>query len=84
MGFDLDLLPKYLRHYVHWINDFANYSYSTEAGGANAYERGCFNTGIRIAPLKEKRYKLNLDIIMTDALDHNRDWAFGASFGAAL
>ena len=84
MGFDLDLLPKYLKHYVHWLNDFANYSYSTEAGGADAYTRGCFSTGIRIAALKDKRYKLNLDIIMTDALDANRDWAVGLTFGASL
>ena len=84
MGFDLDLLPQYLKHYVHWINDFSNYSYSTEPGGADAYERGCFNTGIRIAALKEKRYKLNFDIIMTDALDHNRDWALGVVFGLSL
>jgi len=84
MGFDLDLLPKYLNGYVHWINDFANYSYSSEAGGADAWGRGCFNTGIRIAPLRNKRYKLNIDIIMTDALDNNRDWSVGGTFGLAL
>ena len=84
MGFDLDLLPKYLKHYVHWINDFANYSYSTEPGSANAWNRGCFNTGLRAALLKDKRYKLNLDLIMTDALDNNRDWAVGLTFGASL
>ena len=85
MGFDLDLLPKYLKGYVHWINDFANYSYSTEPGGADALHRGCFNTGLRFAFLQKKyKYKLNLDVIMTDALDHNRDWAVGATFGIAL
>ncbi|MCL2155196.1 MAG: hypothetical protein FWH53_05985 [Leptospirales bacterium] len=84
MGFDLDLLPQYFKGYIHWINDFSNYSYSTEAGGADAWYRGCFNTGLRIAPLKEKKYKLNFDIILTDALDNNRDWAFGVTFGLAL
>ena len=84
MGFDLDLYPKLFKGYIHWINDFANYSYSSEAGGADAWWRGCFNTGIRIAPLRNKRYKLNLDLIMTDALDHNRDWSVGATFGLAL
>ena len=84
MGFDLDLLPRYLKGYVHWINDFANYSYSTEAGGADAWYRGCFNTGIRFAPLKAKKYKLNIDIIMTDALDSNRNWSVGGAFGLAL
>ena len=84
MGFDLDLLPKTFKHYVHWINDFSNYSYSTEAGGADAWYRGCFNTGVRIAFLKDKRLKLNLDIIMTDAFDENRDWAVGLTFGSSL
>jgi len=84
MGFDLDLLPKTFKGHVHWVNDFANYSYSTEPGGADAYTRGCFNTGLRFALLKQKKYKLNLDLIMTDALDHNRDWAVGATFGASL
>ena len=45
MGFDLDFAPQLFKHYVHWISDFSNYSYSTEAGGADAWSRGCFNTG---------------------------------------
>ncbi len=84
MGFDLDFAPSLFKNYVHWISDFANYSYSTEAGGANAYYRGAFNTGLRLAFLRDRKYKLNLDVIMTDALDDNRDWAIGAAFGLSL
>jgi len=86
MGFDLNIKPT--NGIIHWINDFANYSYSTEAGGADAWTRGCFNTGIRIDPLKairaNKRFKFNIDIIMTDALDANRGWAVGGTFGLML
>ena len=84
MGFDLDFLPQYLKGYVHWISDFANYSYSIEANGANAWSRACFNTGFRFAVLKDSRFKLNIDLIMTDALDTNRSWALGAAFGFAF
>lgn len=84
MGFDLDFAPSIFKNYVHWISDFANYSYSTEPGGAFSDERGAFNTGLRFALLRDKKYKLNLDLIMTDALDHNRDWALGAAFGMSL
>lgn len=84
MGFDLDFAPQLFKHYVHWISDFANYSYSTEAGGAVANHRGAFNTGLRFALMRDKRFKLNFDLIITDALDDNRDWALGAAFGMSL
>ena len=85
MGFDLTLFPQTFRNHLHWINDFANYSYSTEAGGADALNRGCFNTGLRIAALaNHSRFKFNIDILLTDALDTNRDWGVGASFGLAF
>lgn len=84
MGFDLNLLPQYLKGYVHWINDFANYSYSVDAMGSNNWYRGCFNTGIRLAILKTSRYKFNIDVIMTDALDTNRGFALGTAFGLAF
>ncbi len=84
MGFDLDFAPQVFKHYVHWISDFANYSYSTDAGGADAWNRAAFNTGLRIAPLKDRKYKLNFDLIITDALDDNRDWAAGVAFGMSL
>lgn len=84
MGFDLDFAPSIFKNYLHWINDFANYSYSTEAGGSNAWWRGSFNTGLRLALMRDKKFKLNIDLIMTDALDDNRDWAVGAAFGASF
>jgi len=84
MGFDLDFAPQLFKHYVHWISDFANYSYSTEPGGANAWYRGTFNTGLRFALLRDRQFKLNIDLIITDALDDNRDWAAGAAFGLSL
>ena len=84
MGFDLDFAPSLFKNYVHWISDFSNYSYSTEPGGAIAGDRGAFNTGLRLAILRDKKFKLNVDLIMTDALDENRDWAAGVAFGLAL
>ncbi|HPS56820.1 MAG TPA: hypothetical protein PK514_01835 [Spirochaetota bacterium] len=84
MGFDLDFAPSIFKHYVHWISDFANYSYSTEPGGANSEWRGAFNTGLRFALMRDKQFKFNLDLIVTDALDDNRDWAAGAAFGMSL
>lgn len=84
MGFDLDFLPSVFKNYVHWISDFSNYSYSTEPGGADNWYRGSFNTGLRFAFLKDKKMKLNLDVIMTDALDENRDWGAGAAFGLSF
>lgn len=84
MGFDLDFAPQVFKHYVHWISDFSNYSYSTDAGGANSEWRGSFNTGLRFALMRDKQFKLNLDLIVTDALDDNRDWGIGAAFGMSL
>jgi len=46
MGFDLLLFPQQLQGYVHWINDFANFSYSFQPSGANPFTRGVFNTGL--------------------------------------
>jgi hypothetical protein len=84
MGFDLDFLPQFLKGYVHWISDFSNYSYSVDPMGANAMARGCFNTGFRIAPLRDSRYKLNIDVLMTDALDENRSWTVGVAGGLSF
>ncbi len=84
MGFDLDFLPKYLKGYVHWVSDFANYSYSVEGLGSEARYRASFNTGFRFAILKTSRYKFNIDIVMTDALDDNRSWSIGTAFGLAI
>ena len=87
MGFDLLLFPDIFQGYVHWINDFANFSYSQDPRGANAGNRGAFNTGIRIdiaANPNLSKYKFVIDAFMTDALDDNRAFALGIAFGAPL
>jgi hypothetical protein len=87
MGFDLLLFPKTFQGYVHWINDFSNFSYSQQAIGANAGSRGVFNSGIRIdlgASDAFSGYKFVIDAIITDALDGNRAFALGLAFGAPL
>ena len=81
MGFDLDVLPSIFSHYVHWINDFSNYSYSTNPNGSNSDIRGSFNTGLRLALMRDKKYKLNVDLLGTDALDSNRAFGIGIAFG---
>jgi hypothetical protein len=87
MGFDLLLFPEVLKGYVHWINDFANFSYSITPSGANASFRGVFNTGARInlsANPKLAKYKATIDVIVADALDDDRSFVLGASFGLGL
>jgi hypothetical protein len=87
MGFDLLLFPEVFLGYVHWINDFSNFSYSVQAIGARAWDRGVFNTGIRIdlASIPElSEFKFAIDAIVTDALDENRAFSLGLAFGAAL
>ena len=87
MGFDLNLFPKIFSGYIHWINDFSNFSYSAQAYGADAGSRGVFNSGIRIdlasIPAFSK-YKFAIDAIVTDALDANRAFSLGVAFGAPL
>jgi hypothetical protein len=88
MGFDLALFPEIFQGYIHWINDFSNFSYQSQAYyGANADSRGVFNTGIRIdfASIPElSKYKFAVDAVVTDALDENRAFCLGIAFGAPL
>ena len=87
MGFDLSLFPEVFQGYVHWINDFSNFSYSVQPVGAEAGNRGVFNTGIRIdlAEIPElSRFKFALDALMTDALDSNRSFSLGVAFGVSV
>lgn len=87
MGFDMVLFPDIFQGYVHWINDFANFSYSLHPVGANAGDRGAFNSGLRIDLASHpmlSRYKFVIDAILTDALDDNRAFALGLAFGAPL
>jgi hypothetical protein len=49
--------------------------------------RGSFNTGVRIdvaAHPKLRKFKFVIDAIMTDALDDDRAFAMGLSFGAPI
>lgn len=87
MGFDLLLFPEIFQGYVHWVNDFSNFSYSLDAVGAEAGIRGAFNTGIRIdlaANPNLSRYKFVIDALLTDALDENRTFGLGLAFGAPI
>ncbi len=87
MGFDLLLFPDTLQGYVHWITDFANFSYSWDAFGANAVNRGVFNTGIRIdiaANPALSKYKFVIDVLATDLLDEARSLGLGLAFGAPI
>jgi len=87
MGFDLLLFPDVFEGYVHWINDFANFSYSVDPYAANAFNRGAFNTGIRIdlaANPNLSRYKFVIDAMVTDALDDERAFGLGLAFGAPV
>ncbi|MFW5643648.1 MAG: hypothetical protein ACOCYQ_06425 [Alkalispirochaeta sp.] len=87
MGFDLLLFPDVFQGYIHWINDFANFSYSVDPYAANARYRGAFNTGIRIdlaANPSFSKYKFVIDAMMTDALDDERAFGLGLAFGAPI
>jgi len=80
MGFELSLAPQVFKNYIFWISDFSNFSYSSNSL-INTSRRGAFNTGIRIDPIKNGKYKLVLDLIGTDLLDEDRGFMASASFG---
>jgi hypothetical protein len=96
MGFDLILLPKIFQRYIHWVTDFANFSYSDEAIGANAGYRGVLNTGLRVdlsAIPALNKFKFTVDVMITDVLDDGdsgagsgggRSFSVGAAFGLPL
>ena len=87
MGFDLVLLQRYLGNFVHWITDFANFSYSAEPFGADSTFRGVLNTGLRIniaAVPALSKLKLSVDVLMVDILDENRAFSAGVVFGVPI
>jgi len=84
VGFDVDLFPQYLKHYVRWVTDFANYSYSVDAMGTFPGYRACANTGLRLVPMNFRYLKWNIDMLLIDFLDHNREWAVGTSIGFGI
>ena len=95
MGFDLILFPETFQSAVHWVTDFANFSYSDNSwpnalvyrSDAATY-RGVVNTGIRVDlasfPSLSK-IKLIVDLIFNDVFDgENRSFTVGAIFGFSV
>jgi len=91
MGFDLILFPDVFGNAVHWIIDFANFSYSDNSWPNNwyyhtsAWNRGILNTGFRIdlstIPALSK-FKFIVDVIFNDLFDDGaRSFTIGAVFG---
>lgn len=84
MGFELGLFPDKLKNFVYWINDFSNYSYAVYQNKISE-NRGIFNTGLRIDPLKDNDLKLIINLIGTDLLDEGgRGFMVNTSFGFSL
>ena len=83
MGFSMSLLPKTFQNHVFWITDFANFSYTVWASQIDL-DRGAFNTGVRIRPIKEGRFNLVIDILGTDLLDPDRGLGVNISGGLAF
>jgi hypothetical protein len=87
MGFDMILIPDVFKKFVHWIVDFSNFSYSVQALGANAWSRGCLNTGFRVdisALPALNKFKFVFDLMLLDILDSDRSIGLGLSFGIPL
>jgi len=87
MGFDILLFPKAFESLLHWVTDFANFSYSVEAFGANARYRGVLNTGLRfdLASIPAlSKFKFVIDIMVADAFDDNRAFSMGLVFGIPI
>jgi hypothetical protein len=92
MGFDLILFPDVFGDAVHWIIDFANFSYSDNSWPNNLYHgtgpswhRGILNTGFRIdlstIPALSK-IKFLIDLVFNDLFDSGgRSFTVGAVFG---
>jgi hypothetical protein len=91
MGFDLVLFPDVFGNAVHWIIDFANFSYSDNSWPHNSYQhtnawwRGVLNTGIRIdlsAFPALSEFKFLIDVVFNDLFDDGaRSFTVGAVFG---
>jgi hypothetical protein len=87
MGFDLILFPSAFHNVVHWITDFSNFSYSSNAWAAKASYRGNLNTGIRLdlAALPAlSKYKFLVDVLLADIFDEERSFSLGIVFGLPL
>ena len=85
MGFEMSLFPKTFKNFIYWMTDFSNYNFSGY-GSAEGLDtaRGIFNTGLRIDPVKDSKYKFIIDVVGTDLLDDNRGFMIDATFGLSL
>ena len=87
MGFDLIIFPSVTGNFVHFLMDFANFSYSDQPWGANALGRGVLNTGLRL-DLSQipnlNRFTFVLDVLLIDAFDTSRSFGMGVCFGGSF
>jgi hypothetical protein len=88
MGLDMTILPNTLQHFVHWIAEYSNFSYSNDPLAADYNARGVMNTGLRVdlsrIPALDK-FNATIDIMGTDLLDHKqRGFSLGFVFGAPV
>jgi hypothetical protein len=88
MGFDMTIFPNTLQHFVHWIAEYANFSYSNDPLAADHGIRGVMNTGVRIdlsrIPALDK-FNATVDVMGTDLLDHKqRGFSLGLVFGVPV
>ncbi len=84
MGFELGLFPEKLKNYVYWISDFSNYSYAAYQYRIDR-DRGVFNTGLRLDPIKDSNFKLVFTLVGTDLMDEDcRGLMANATFGMAF
>jgi len=92
MGFDLILFPDVFKDAVHWIIDFANFSYSDNSwpnslhhGSGPSWYRGILNTGFRIdlsAFPVFNNFKFLVDLVFNDLFDAgDRSFTVGTVFG---
>ena len=85
MGFDLIIFPSVAGNFVHFLMDFANFSYSNDPWGADASSRGVLNTGLRL-DLSQipslNRFTFALDVFLVDAFDSSRSFGIGVCFGS--
>jgi hypothetical protein len=86
MGFDLIILPAYLKDFLHLLIDFSNFSYSGDPWGPDAWYRGVLNTGLRV-DLSQipalSNFNIAVDVFLADAFD-DKDLGGGRSFGLGI
>jgi hypothetical protein len=88
VGFDLVVLPKYLKNFLHLLIDYANFSYSADPWGADAWYRGVLNAGVR-ADLSQipvfSKCVFAVDIFVADAFDDRKaGGGSGRSLGTGI